>query len=66
MKGTVKFFDPLKGFGFIMPDRGGEDHFVHRSELSEGVSLEKGDRVKFESERGDRGLQALNVKKIDR
>jgi len=65
MKGTVKFFDPLKGYGFIKPDSHREDHFVHRSELSEGVSLDKGDRVEFESEKGERGYQALNVKKIN-
>ncbi len=64
MKGTVKFFDPLKGYGFIEPDGYKKDHFVHRTELSEGVSLDKGDRVEFESEKGERGFQALNVKKI--
>ncbi len=65
MKGTVKFFDPLKGYGFIDPDNHSEDHFVHRSELSEGVSLDQGDRVEFESEKGERGYQALSVRKID-
>ncbi len=66
MKGTVKFFDPLKGYGFIKPDRNKEDHFVHRSELNEGVSLDSGDRVEFESEREERGYQAVNVRKIDK
>ena len=66
MKGTVKFFDPLKGYGFIKPDRNKEDHFVHRSELNDGVSLDSGDRVEFESEKGERGYQAVNVRKIDR
>ncbi len=65
MKGRVKFFDPLKGYGFIEPEGGKDDHFVHRSELSEGVSLDKGDRVEFESEKGERGYQALNVRKLD-
>ncbi|MBS3782723.1 MAG: cold shock domain-containing protein [Candidatus Thermoplasmatota archaeon] len=65
MKGIVKFFDPLKGYGFIEPDGDRNDHFVHRSELAEGVSLDKGDRVEFKSEKGERGYQALNVKKID-
>ncbi len=65
MKGTVKFFDPLKGYGFIVPDENKKDHFIHRSEISEGVSLDEGDRVEFESEKGERGYQALNVKKIE-
>jgi len=64
MKGIVKFFDPLKGYGFIEPDGHRKDHFVHRSELKEGVSLDKGDKVEFESEKGERGFQALNVRKI--
>ncbi len=64
MKGTVKFFDPMKGYGFIEPDGHEEDHFVHRSQLKEGVSLDEGDRVEFESERGDRGYQAVDVEKI--
>ncbi len=64
MKGTVKFFDPLKGYGFIVPDGREEDHFVHRSQLKEGVSLDQGDRVEFGSRRGERGYEAINVKKI--
>ncbi|MFW6041153.1 MAG: cold-shock protein [Thermoplasmatota archaeon] len=64
MKGTVKFFDPLKGYGFIKPDGNKKDHFVHRNELVEGVSLDKGDRVEFDSTRGERGYKAENVKKI--
>lgn len=64
MKGTVKFFDPLKGYGFIEPDGGKKDHFVHRSQLEKGVSLDEGDRVEFESEKGDRGYQAVNVRKL--
>ncbi|MBS3816884.1 MAG: cold shock domain-containing protein [Candidatus Thermoplasmatota archaeon] len=65
MKGTLKFFDEKKGYGFIEPDGDEEDHFVHRTELQEGVSLEEGDRVEFDSELGDRGFKALNVKKIE-
>ncbi|MFW6142258.1 MAG: cold shock domain-containing protein [Candidatus Saliniplasma sp.] len=65
MRGTVKFFDPLKGYGFIEPDGTKDDHFVHRNDLVEGVSLDKGDRVEFHSELGDRGLKATNVKVIE-
>ncbi|MEF8874088.1 MAG: cold shock domain-containing protein [Candidatus Thermoplasmatota archaeon] len=64
MKGTVKFFDPLKGYGFIEPDGDKEDHFVHRTQLDEGVSLDQGDRVEFDSQIGDRGYEALSVRKI--
>ncbi|MFO7792077.1 MAG: cold shock domain-containing protein [Candidatus Saliniplasma sp.] len=64
MKGVVKFFDPLKGYGFIEPYGNKEDHFVHRSDLSEGVSLDKGDKVEFDSEWSERGYNAVNVKKI--
>ncbi len=64
MKGTVKFFDPLKGYGFIETDR--KDHFVHRNELLNCVSLDEGDRVEFDSTFGERGYQALNVRKVDR
>lgn len=61
MKGTVIFFDPLKGYGFIRPDGRKKDHFVHRSQIVGGVSLDRGDRVEFESKRGERGFEALNV-----
>ena len=62
MKGTVKFFNENKGFGFIT----GEDEkdvFVHMSALEEGVTLYENDSVTFDVEEGDRGLKAVNVKK---
>ena len=68
MNGTVKFFNPAKGFGFITPDEGDKDVFVHASALeAAGIrSLNEGDRVSFvlEDDRKGRGKQAGQVKKI--
>ncbi len=62
VKGTVKWFNPEKGFGFIEPESG-EDVFVHFSSIvTEGFkTLEKGQKVEFEIIQGERGLQANNV-----
>lgn len=62
MQGTVKWFNPEKGFGFIQRESG-EDVFVHFSAIkSEGFkSLEEGQRVTFEIEQGPKGPQATNV-----
>lgn len=46
--GTVKFFNDDKGFGFITPENGGQDVFVHVSALERGGSLREGDKVNFE------------------
>jgi CspA family cold shock protein len=63
MKGTVKWFNERKGFGFIE----GEDEkdiFVHRTSLEEGTLLNDGDQVEYEVEASERGPQATNVKKL--
>ncbi|MFP3871636.1 MAG: cold-shock protein [Candidatus Natronoplasma sp.] len=65
MKGTVKFFDDVRNYGFIEPDGDEEDHFVHRSSIQNDYFLEEGDRVEFESILEDKGYQALNVRKIE-
>jgi len=68
MNGTVKFFNSTKGFGFIEPDEGGKDIFVHASALeAAGIrALNEGDRVSFvlEDDRRGRGKQAAQLKKI--
>ncbi|KXB08265.1 hypothetical protein AKJ58_00525 [candidate division MSBL1 archaeon SCGC-AAA385D11] len=63
MKGTVKFFSLIKNYGFIAPDEGDEDLFVHASDIESG-SLGKDDRVEFESEEADRGPRAVKVVKM--
>ena len=61
--GTVKWFNDKKGVGFITPDDGTDDLFVHHSEISaEGYrSLEDGQKVEYEVTKGDKGLQATKV-----
>jgi CspA family cold shock protein len=60
--GTVKFFNNSKGFGFIIPDEGGKDVFVHQNGLT--TEIREGDKVSFEVEEGQKGLNAVNVKVI--
>jgi CspA family cold shock protein len=62
MNGTVKFFNEMKGFGFISAEDG-KEIFVHQSALDQGVVLRENDSVTFDVEEGDRGLKAVNVKK---
>ena len=62
MKGTVKFFDSTKGYGFIAGEDG-KEYFVHQSALEPGASLDENDEVTFDVEQGDRGPKAANVKK---
>ena len=62
-KGTVKWFNGAKGYGFISRN-GGEDVFVHFKAITGGGNLNEGDQVEFEVERGPKGLQATNVSKV--
>ena len=62
--GRVLRFDDVRGFGFIAPDSGSEDVFVHANDLSEDKSVFKpGTTVEFEIEEGDRGLKAVDVRR---
>lgn len=58
--GTVKFFNRSKGFGFITPDDGGRDVFVHKNGLIDNIN--EGDKVSYDVEEGPKGLNAVNVK----
>ena len=59
--GTVKFFNNTKGFGFITPDDGGKDLFVHVSGLKD--EIREGDKVVFDVENSPKGLNAVGVKR---
>jgi CspA family cold shock protein len=65
-EGTVKWFNPDKGFGFIQPADGGEDLFVHFSAIqSEGYkTLDEGQKVSFEVGQGQKGPQATDVRPV--
>ncbi len=59
-KGTVKFFNDEKGFGFIKDSESTKEYFVHKNGLIDSIT--EGDEVSFELEEGRKGLNAVNVK----
>jgi CspA family cold shock protein len=66
-KGTIKWFSNAKGFGFILPDNGEGDIFVHYSAINvEGYkTLKAGQYVSYDTERGDKGIHAINIQPFD-
>jgi len=62
-KGTVKFFNETKGFGFITDEEGGKDYFVHSTGISDRIK--DGDAVEFELAEDPKGLRAVDVKLAD-
>jgi CspA family cold shock protein len=64
--GKIKWFNDAKGFGFVTPDDGSKDVFVHFSSIQgEGFkSLAEGDKIEFEVQESDKGPKAANVRKI--
>jgi CspA family cold shock protein len=61
-KGTVKFFNETKGFGFITPEDGSKDVFVHKNNLID--SIRENDHVQYEVETSPKGLNAVDVERI--
>jgi CspA family cold shock protein len=60
--GTVKFFNNSKGFGFITPETGEKDVFVHKNDLIEEIN--EGDKVSYDVEETPKGMNAINVKVV--
>lgn len=60
--GTVKFFNNAKGFGFITPEEGGKDVFVHQNGLTDNI--DEGDKVTYDVEETPKGLSATNVEVV--
>jgi len=63
MKGKIKWYNPRKGYGFIEGEDG-KDIFVHRTSVPQGTFLNEGDEIEFETEDSDKGIKAINVKKL--
>lgn len=67
-QGKIKFFDSQKGFGFINPDEGNKDIFVHKNNvenLDYGQGFEDGEAVEFDVEETPKGLSAINVRSLN-
>lgn len=64
MKGTIKFFNAQKGFGFITPEAGGKELFVHTSNVEDAASLREGQKVEYVEGQGRKGPEATQVRAI--
>ncbi|MFH1101844.1 MAG: cold shock domain-containing protein [Methanobacteriota archaeon] len=62
MKGTIKWYNPRKGYGFILGEDG-KDIFLHRTSVPADLHLKEGDKVEYELEDSERGPKAINIKK---
>lgn len=62
-KGTVKFYNVEKGYGFITPNSGGKEIFVHATGIVDGEKLKQGQEVVYDTEEGKKGLCAIEVQK---
>jgi CspA family cold shock protein len=63
MKGKIKWYNDMKGYGFIEGEDG-KDIFVHRTAIPMGIGLYEGDQVEYDIEETERGKNATNVKKL--
>ena len=62
MKGTIKWYNSRKGYGFILGEDG-KDIFLHRTSVPDDLHLKEGDKVEYETEDAERGPKAINIKK---
>ena len=65
MQGKIKWFNSTVGYGFVTPEVGDKDIFLHKTALPEGMQLQTGDSIEFEVAKNDRGVHAVDIKLIE-